>query len=156
VRKFGYEILEGLSYLHANGTVFADLKPQNILLNEYCNLKLCDFGLAKKINEIKNADGENASQLKAGTPFYMAPELFSDTGVHSFYSDFWSLGCILYELATGKPPFCSSSFKDLVKMIVDSDFPRIEAGSGELNDLIQKLLEKDPIKRINWDELKAH
>jgi len=44
VRKFAYEIIEGLSYLHENGIIFADLRPTNILLNEYCNLKLCDFG----------------------------------------------------------------------------------------------------------------
>ena len=52
----------------------------------------------------------------------MAPELFSDSGIHSFYSDFWSLGCLLFEMATGKPPFCTNSLKDLITMIVESDF----------------------------------
>jgi serine/threonine-protein kinase ULK4 len=52
VRKFGYEILEGLSYLHENSIIYADLKPQNILLNEYSILKLCDFGLAKLLSDI--------------------------------------------------------------------------------------------------------
>lgn len=62
----------------------------------------------------------------------MAPELFSDSGTHSFYSDFWALGCVLYELATGKPPFCSNSLKDLIKMIVDDEWARIEGASKEL------------------------
>jgi serine/threonine-protein kinase ULK4 len=86
----------------------------------------------------------------------MAPELFSDSGVHSFYSDFWSLGCLLFELATGKPPFSTNSLKDLITMILESDFPRVEGFTREFNDLLFKLLEKDPIKRINWEELKSH
>jgi serine/threonine-protein kinase ULK4 len=86
----------------------------------------------------------------------MAPELFSDSGVHSFYSDFWSLGCLLFELATGKPPFSTNSLKDLITMILESDFPRVECFTREFNDLLFKLLEKDPIKRINWEELKSH
>lgn len=49
----------------------------------------------------------------------MAPELFQDEGVHSFASDFWALGCILYELATGRPPFTSSSFQELVGLILN-------------------------------------
>ena len=93
---------------------------------------------------------------KAGTPYYMAPELFQDTGVHSFYSDFWALGCVLYELATGKPPFCTSSLKDLITLIVESEFPKVDGYSPEFNDLLKKCLEKDPLKRINWEELKNH
>ena len=46
----------------------------------------------------------------------MAPEIFQDEGVHSYYSDMWSLGCVLYELATGKPPFYSDSFKELAQV----------------------------------------
>lgn len=51
VRKFGYELLEGLSYLHSNGIIYSDLKPSNILMNEYGALKYCDFGLSKKITD---------------------------------------------------------------------------------------------------------
>ena len=62
----------------------------------------------------------------------------------------------MYELATGKPPFCTNSLKDLITMIVEQDFTRVNDFSREYNDLLMKLLEKDPIKRINWDELKSH
>ena len=131
------------------------MRPSNILLNEYSNLKLCDFGLAKKIEEFATGEADSG-KAKTGTPYYMAPELFSDGGVYSYFSDFWALGCVLYELASGKPPFYSTSLKDLIKMIVDINQPALPDFSPQFNDLVKKLLEKDPIKRINWDELKAH
>lgn len=114
VKKFGRDLAQGLYYLHANGIIYADLKPSNVLLNEYSNLKLCDFGLAKKIVDLIQADPEG-QKPKSGTPYYMAPELFQDDGVYSFYSDIWALGCVLYELATGKPPFNATGLKDLIQ-----------------------------------------
>lgn len=131
VKKFAYELLEGLSYLHSQGIIFCDLKPCNILMNEFCKLKLSDFGLAKKVTDlshlgIKTSAEERASAhsthstaggktTKQGSPYYMAPELFQDDGVYSYQSDFWSLGCIMIELATGKPPFNTSNLKDLIQ-----------------------------------------
>lgn len=90
-------------------------------MNEYNNLKFSDFGLAKKIEDLSNitvktdaeqrtANHQNSSgKNKAGTPYYMAPELFQDEGVYSYQSDFWSMGCIMMEMATGKPPFYTNS-----------------------------------------------
>lgn len=86
----------------------------------------------------------------------MAPEIFQDDGVHSYYSDMWSFGCILYELATGKPPFYTSSLKDLVNMIQDNPTPTIPEFSDEFNDLLCKLLEKEPTCRPSWEELCNH
>jgi serine/threonine-protein kinase ULK4 len=86
----------------------------------------------------------------------MAPELFQDGGVLSIASDFWSLGCVLYELATGKPPFYTSSLKDLITKILESDSPKVDSFSPDFNSLLELLLDKDPIKRISWTELKAH
>tara|TARA_B110000305_G_C18907478_1_gene389161 strand:- start:151 stop:405 length:255 start_codon:yes stop_codon:yes gene_type:complete len=83
-------------------------------MNEYNTLKLCDFGLSKKLNDLTKVVEGDESKPKSGTPYYMAPELFSDDGVYSFYSDMWALGCVLYELATGKPPFAATGLKDLI------------------------------------------
>jgi serine/threonine-protein kinase ULK4 len=58
VKKFGRDLAQGLYYLHANGIIYADLKPSNVLVNEYSNLKLCDFGLAKKLVDLIQADPE--------------------------------------------------------------------------------------------------
>jgi len=109
-----------LYYLHANNIVYCDLKPSNVLVNEYNTLKLCDFGLSKKLTDLSKPDlkekdeADDPMKPKAGTPYYMAPELFSEDGVYSFYSDMWALGCVLYEMATGKPPFASTGLKDLI------------------------------------------
>ena len=170
IKKLAYELLEGLSYLHSIGVIFGDLKPSNVLLNEYCNLKLCDFGLSKKVTDLSNigiqtsaeerasshSHANSSSKNKAGTPYYMAPELFQDNGVYSYFSDFWSLGCIMIEMATGKPPFYTNSLKELIQKIVVQDVPVVEGYSQEFNDIVQKMLQKDPIYRINWDEIKKH
>lgn len=83
-------------------------------------LKLSDFGLAQLI---KDAEAEKdtisaAGRPKRGSPCYMAPELFQG-GWHSIYSDFWSLGCVLYELASGQPPFVGQTFEELVDVILN-------------------------------------
>lgn len=83
-------------------------------MNEYNTLKLCDFGLSKKLTDLEKQKDTEQGNAKSGTPYYMAPELFSDDGVYSFYSDLWALGCVLYELATGKPPFSAVGLKDLI------------------------------------------
>ncbi len=72
----------------------------------------------------------------------MAPELFQDEGVHSFASDLWALGCVLYEMATGKPPFVSASLNELIGLILNSDTPKVEKFSSEFNDLLAGLLDK--------------
>jgi len=86
----------------------------------------------------------------------MAPEIFKDVGVHSYYSDMWSLGCILYELATGKPPFYCDSFKELMDKIQNQETPKVEGFSDNFNDLLFKLLEKEPMCRPSWNELSQH
>ena len=132
-------------------------RPSNVLLNEFGMLKLWDFGLAKKIVDLVQNDNES-QKPKSGTPYYMAPELFQDGGVYSFSSDFWSLGWVLYELATGKPPFSASGLKELISEILflEAKVQKVEGFSASFHDLLSKLLEKDPLKRISWEQLRKH
>ena len=159
VRVFGSDLVNALHYLHRNGILYCDLKPSNVLMNEYGILKLSDFALARSINEPRME--ENQRTTKQGTPCCMAPELFSDEGVYSCASDLWALGCILYQMALGHVPFESNSLKELVHLIRHTplQLPSINDSkilSVEFKNLLRSLLRKDPMKRISWPGLINH
>ncbi|KVH89837.1 Armadillo-like helical [Cynara cardunculus var. scolymus] len=97
VHDLARDLVRGLRFLHSKGIIYCDLKPSNILLDENGRTKLCDFGLSRKLSDISKTPSSLLPQAKRGTPCYMAPELFQDGGVHSYASDFWALGCVLYE-----------------------------------------------------------
>lgn len=87
----------------------------------------------------------------------MAPELFQDGGVHSYASDFWALGCVLYECYTGRPPFIDKEFTQLAKSILlDAHPPLPGTPTRPFVNLINSLLIKDPAERIQWPELCNH
>lgn len=109
-----------LSYAHSKGIVYCDLKPSTILIDGGGNLKYADFGLAKRVTSSNTL--EKPPQERRGTPFYMAPELFQE-GVHSFASDLYSLGCVLYELAFGSPPYVEPSITELMQAVLSNPYP---------------------------------
>ena len=91
----------------------------------------------------------------------MAPELFAEGGLHSFASDLWALGCVLYECAAGKPPFVSSSLSELMEMILGEEPPPLDPAvthrlSPAFVDMVFRLLDKDPARRLDWPGLTAH
>jgi len=87
----------------------------------------------------------------------MAPELFDDGGVHSYASDFWALGCVLYECYAGRPPFVEKEFTQLVKSILSDPIPPLPGNpSRPFVNLINSLLVKNPAERIQWPELCEH
>ncbi|XP_045761401.1 serine/threonine-protein kinase polo isoform X1 [Maniola jurtina] len=110
-RYYMHQILLGVQYLHGQRIIHRDLKLGNLFLDDDLHVKIGDFGLAAKIEY----EGERKKTL-CGTPNYIAPEILSKTG-HSFEVDIWSLGCIMYTLLVGKPPFETSSLKDTYKRI---------------------------------------
>lgn len=156
MRMFAHQLVAGLQYLHAQGILFCDLKPANILIDEYGCLKLADFGLARRI---PTQETLNSKPLAPGSPNYMAPELFQQPPIHSFASDFWALGCVLYELFTGNQPFTHTNFSELARLIQTEEVAFSVPGkemSPAFQDLLQRLLMKDPQKRITWDKLVGH
>jgi formylglycine-generating enzyme required for sulfatase activity len=104
VRRYGAEIAEALYFAHRKKVLHRDIKPANVLLNEEGAVKIADFGIAKVMAE---ASTRMSLQTVAGTPIYMAPEVILRTGTDA-RTDLYSLGCMLYELCTGKRPFDGS------------------------------------------------
>uniref|UniRef100_A0A8C4S059 Mitogen-activated protein kinase kinase kinase 19 n=1 Tax=Erpetoichthys calabaricus TaxID=27687 RepID=A0A8C4S059_ERPCA len=98
------QILQGVEYLHENRVIHRDIKGNNIMLMPSGIIKLIDFGCAKRLAFL-NTSSKSSELLKSmhGTPFWMAPEVINETG-HGGKSDIWSIGCTVFEMATGKPP----------------------------------------------------
>uniref|UniRef100_A0A7I4CYJ5 Protein kinase domain-containing protein n=1 Tax=Physcomitrium patens TaxID=3218 RepID=A0A7I4CYJ5_PHYPA len=157
IHDFARDLVNALQFLHSKGVIYCDLKPSNVLLDENGRLKLCDFGLARRLSDIAKSFVQELPQAKRGTPYYMAPELFQEGSVHSYGSDLWALGCVMYECYAGRPPFVSSSFTELVNSIISDPLPPISGNpSPDFENLVTRLLVKDPVERIQWDELRNH
>ncbi|KAJ4797579.1 Serine/threonine-protein kinase [Rhynchospora pubera] len=153
IHDLALDLVLALQYLHSKGIVYCDLKPSNILMDEYGHMKLCDFGLAQRLS-----DTDKISPVSMrGTPYYMAPELFQEDGAHSYASDFWALGCVLYECYAGKPPFAHGKLTQLVKSIISDPTPPLpDHPSRAFQNLIDSLLMKDPTERLQWPEICEH
>ena len=87
-------------YLHSTNTIYRDLKPENLLLDKLGFLKITDFGFAKRV--------AFKTYTLCGTPEYIAPEVLLNKG-HGKGVDWWTLGILMYEMATGRPPFMNKS-----------------------------------------------
>ncbi|PWY63804.1 MAP kinase SakA [Aspergillus eucalypticola CBS 122712] len=97
VQYFTYQLLRGLKYIHSAGVIHRDLKPSNILINENCDLKICDFGLARL--------QEPQMTGYVSTRYYRAPEIMLTWQKYGMQVDIWSAGCIVAEMLRGKPLF---------------------------------------------------
>eukprot|EP00668_Euglena_longa_P012359 GGOE01014804.1.p1 GENE.GGOE01014804.1~~GGOE01014804.1.p1 ORF type:complete len:1299 (-),score=455.54 GGOE01014804.1:132-4028(-) len=153
IHGFCGDIADGLLYIHTRGVLYCDLKPSNVLVDGSGVVKLSDFGLAQHVDRL---DYGASGGRRVGTPCYMAPELFQEGGVHSFASDLWSLGCVLYELAVGKPPFVAKDVERLMQMILFDAAEELDSFSEALCDLAKLLLQKDPLQRLTWQGMVEH
>lgn len=144
------EIILAISELHRHNIIFRDLKPDNLLLDQDGHIMLSDFGLSKE-----NVRHENNEKSFCGTFAYLAPEMVKKTG-HGKSMDWYLLGTLVYEMVTGVPPYYSENKDELFENIKNANlkFPCII--SADLKDLIMRLLERDPKKRIKEADIKTH
>ena len=155
IKQISTQLLSGLQALHKSGIIHCNLKPSNILIDEYGNVKICDFKKSLKVSTM------NASLIKknknAMTPCYTAPELFQEEGMYSFKSDLWALGCIMYELAVGQVPFFDDSIGKLITTIINSEVNfnnrELRNYSDDFINIIKKLLIKEPNERSTWGDI---
>uniref|UniRef100_A0A8C5Q468 Serine/threonine-protein kinase PLK n=1 Tax=Leptobrachium leishanense TaxID=445787 RepID=A0A8C5Q468_9ANUR len=146
-RYYLRQTILGCQYLHSNRVIHRDLKLGNLFLNDEMEVKIGDFGLATKVE----FDGERKKTL-CGTPNYIAPEVLGKKG-HSFEVDIWSLGCIMYTLLVGKPPFETSCLKETYLRIKKNEYTIPKHINPMAAALIQRTLRADPTTRPTIDEL---
>jgi WD40 repeat protein/tRNA A-37 threonylcarbamoyl transferase component Bud32 len=148
---------EAVHYAHQQGTLHRDLKPSNILIDSQGRVRITDFGLAKKITS--DSDLTHTGQI-LGTPSYMPPEqALGKRSLIGAASDIYSLGAVLYELLTGRPPFRGESPAETLRQVetLDPISPRLlnPATPRDLETICLKCLEKEPHKRFGTAELMA-
>lgn len=116
-RFFMYQLLRGLVYLHNGSIVHRDLKPANLLVNNNCDLKICDFGLARVLTCFEEGDPFGQTDYVV-TRFYRAPEVVLLASQYTKSIDIWAAGCILCELITRQPLFAGKDYKDQIRKIL--------------------------------------
>ncbi|KAK9879563.1 hypothetical protein WA026_006632 [Henosepilachna vigintioctopunctata] len=146
-RFYMKQILHGVTYLHERRIIHRDLKLGNLFLDDELHVKIGDFGLAAKIEY----DGERKKTL-CGTPNYIAPEILNKKG-HSFEVDIWSVGCIMYTLLIGRPPFETTTLKETYEKIKKCDYRITQTISQCAKQMIMDMLQQDPKLRPKIQQL---
>jgi cyclin-dependent kinase-like len=109
---------KAVAYLHKNNMIHRDVKPENLLIDENLNLKLCDFGFARKVKLNKNNNNIDTMTDYVATRWYRSPELLLSGGIYGPEVDYWAIGCIMGELADGNPMFPGEDEVDQLDCII--------------------------------------
>ena len=151
---YAAEVVLAFEFLHSQGIVYRDLKPENMVINRDGHIRIIDFGFAKVLAD------QGITYTLCGTPDYLAPEILRQQG-YGMGVDWWALGVLIYEMLTGTPPFYDSNHLKLYDKIRFSD-PSFPPGLDDTaKDLISRLLYKDPFRRLGCghqgvNEIKSH
>lgn len=152
-RLYFRDLILGIEYLHAQGIVHRDIKPDNCLINHQDILKVVDFG----VSEMFEKDSEMLTAKSAGSPAFLPPELcvVKHGDVSGRAADIWSMGVTLYCLRYGKIPFQHHQIIDLYESIRTEEPNFDQESNKDFMDLMQRILEKDPRRRIRMPELRV-
>merc|ERR1712137_1450569 len=152
IRFIAAELVEALGFLHSCGVVYRDLKAENVLIDSEGHATLTDFGICKDVGQM---EGGRTNSF-CGTPSHLAPEVI----LHQSYSyevDWWSLGVLLYEMATGTNPFFHENVHQCFQNVLNRKivFPEMLLTKSFMS-LLQGLLTRDPLKRMKEEEIRRH
>uniref|UniRef100_A0A3Q1G157 Serine/threonine-protein kinase PLK n=1 Tax=Acanthochromis polyacanthus TaxID=80966 RepID=A0A3Q1G157_9TELE len=150
VRYYLRQIVSGLKYLHEQEILHRDLKLGNFFVSESMELKVGDFGLAAKLEP-----AGNRRKTICGTPNYLSPEVLNKQG-HGCESDIWALGCVMYTMLLGRPPFETTNLKETYRCIREARYSLPSSLSPQAKQLIANLLAKIPEDRPNLDHILRH
>ena len=118
IKSFIYQMCKAIAYMHNNNMIHRDIKPENLLIDDKLNLKLCDFGFARKVKLNKNNNNINEMTDYVATRWYRSPELLLSGGIYGPDVDYWAVGCIMGELADGNPMFPGENETDQINCII--------------------------------------
>ncbi|KAJ5683718.1 uncharacterized protein N7477_000063 [Penicillium maclennaniae] len=180
IQFFTYQMLRGLKYIHSAGIIHRDLKPSNLLINDNCDLKICDFGLARE-QDARHMTGYVV------TRYYRAPEIMLTWQKYTYAVDIWSVGCILAEMLLGRVLFAGKDHVHQFTLITDilgkppkeimervysqntlefvGSLPErkplpftslFKGADPQAVDLLEKMLNMDPEKRITTADALQH
>ena len=137
IKSFIYQMCKAIAYMHKNNMIHRDIKPENLLIDENLNLKLCDFGFARKVKLNKNNNNINEMTDYVATRWYRSPELLLSGGIYGPDVDYWAVGCIMGELADGNPMFPGENETDQINCIINV--------LGNLPEELVNMFYKNPI-----------
>ncbi|XP_073415251.1 testis-specific serine/threonine-protein kinase 2 [Dendrobates tinctorius] len=152
-RKLFHQLASAVKYCHDLDIVHRDLKCENILLDKEFNIKLSDFGFARRID-----DNQKLSKTFCGSAAYTAPEVLQGIPYEPKVCDIWSLGVILFIMVSGSKPYDDSNIKMMLRVQKEQHivFPSSKHFSSACKDLIYRMLQPNVRQRITIDEILNH
>ncbi|KAH8677727.1 kinase-like domain-containing protein [Xylariales sp. PMI_506] len=168
-RFFGAQILDAIEYMHSRGVIHRDLKPENVLLDDQLHVKITDFGTARLLSDPRMqrsqqppdptgrdpAQDESRAESFVGTAEYVSPELLKDRNACKA-SDLWAFGCMIYQMLAGRPPFKGATDWLTFEKIVNLEYEFPQGFPPAAQDLVERLLVRDPSRRLTIDHIKNH
>ena len=149
-KRYFWQLMQGLKYLHDNNIVHRDLKPENIMTDSDSTIKIIDFGLSREYSEGQKLD------TSCGSPCYAAPEMIAGEKYNPQQVDVWSAGIILYAMLCGCLPFEDTNYKVLYAKVLRGKYETPKHLSEESKSLLAGIINTDPTKRLTIHKILEH